>query len=515
MADIAFKCPNCPQHLRAAEEDVGHYVKCPHCKNRTRVPEPIGTLECSQCHTSVKISPSGVGETFRCPSCGADVHLTPKPSATSAPTPIVLKPPQPAQPTPALPPSRFVSSIVTPLPESTGTGPLICPTCWQRFDKGDALHIANHEALRGDPILGEDAPLRFYATRFDDEGRALDPLGVPCTDIACPACLRKLPPAFFDSPHYIFSIIGAPGAGKSYYLSVLAKILPRVLYQHYDIVFKDADPTGNAALNALKDRLFSGATPEQVYLDKTALEGSMYERLQRHGRIVALPRPFTFAVCAPPNASRRCSVIFYDNAGEHFEPGIDDASSPGAQHVTAAAALFFLFDPTTNHQFRLRLGNHPDPQLHLAEHADQQHVILAEMETRIRRQLALPAHQRIRTPLAILIGKCDVWLPLLGKDAIAPMLRADGLDRAAIAANSKRLRALLKELSPEIVANAESLAEEVVYFPVSSFGHSPVQLPDGRIAPDPHHLQPQFVEAPVLWALTRAAPGMIPLAVAT
>ena len=44
---------------------------------------------------------------------------------------------------------------------------------------------------------------------------ALDALGLPCPDLACPHCRRKLPPGFLDVPHHIFSMVGAPSAGKS------------------------------------------------------------------------------------------------------------------------------------------------------------------------------------------------------------------------------------------------------------------------------------------------------------
>ena len=41
-----------------------------------------------------------------------------------------------------------------------------------------------------------------------------------------------------------------------------------------------------------------------------------------HDRVVALPRPFIFSLSDPRGTGHDCSMIFYDNAGEHFEPGI-------------------------------------------------------------------------------------------------------------------------------------------------------------------------------------------------
>ena len=105
-------------------------------------------------------------------------------------------------------------------------GLLTCPVCWLRFDTGDIMHVAMHDSLRGDPVLGEDAQQRFLATRFNDRGQALDALGMPCTDMACPHCRRILPPGFTELKHHIVSIVGDQSAGKSYYLSVLLKTLP-------------------------------------------------------------------------------------------------------------------------------------------------------------------------------------------------------------------------------------------------------------------------------------------------
>ncbi|MFZ9991551.1 MAG: hypothetical protein ACO3J6_03940, partial [Opitutales bacterium] len=114
-------------------------------------------------------------------------------------------------------------------------GAHVCPVCWTRFDAGDALSIAVHENLRGDPVLGSDARLRFQPTRFNDQGLALDPMGLACTDIACPHCRRQLPPGYLERPHRIISLIGAPSAGKSYYLAVLTRVLPDRLPEDFSL----------------------------------------------------------------------------------------------------------------------------------------------------------------------------------------------------------------------------------------------------------------------------------------
>ena len=214
-------------------------------------------------------------------------------------------------------------------------GDFTCPTCWLKFDTGDVMHVAVHDSLFGDPLLGEEQMQRFHASRFNDRGQALDDYGIPCTEIACPHCRRTLPPGFFDEPHKIFSIVGAPQSGKSYYLTVVIKLLQTTLFRKFGVVFRDADPAGNAPINEMKSHLFSAQNSSQAYLTKTQLEGAMYERLPRYDRMVTLPKPFIFSLSGSESDEENCSVVFYDNAGEHFQPGQDSTNSPGAQHIAS------------------------------------------------------------------------------------------------------------------------------------------------------------------------------------
>ena len=386
---------------------------------------------------------------------------------------------------------------------------LTCPVCWLKFDAGDIMHLATHDSLRGDPVLGEDAAQRFLATRFNDRGQALDALGVACTEIACPHCRRVLPPGFVETTHHIMSIVGDQSAGKSYYLSVLLKMLPASLYDHFSVVFQDADPAGNALINEMKQILFGAETPEGARLVKTQLEGSMYIRLPRQGRMVALPKPFVFSAASSQDRSRRCSLIFYDNAGEHFQPGRDSADSPGAQHVASSAGILFLFDPFNNPDFRREISDRGDPQLEKPV-MDQQSVILSEMKVRIAKLLKLDLMQQIDTPLAVLIGKCDAWVHLLGPDALRNPVAAGQLDLEAVTYNSNLVRQLMRRLAPSIVANAESISRRVMFFPVSSFGHAPVRLGPGDYVPDPRQLKPFQVEMPMLWILSCIEPALVP-----
>ena len=393
------------------------------------------------------------------------------------------------------------------------SGEFTCPTCWLKFDRGDVMHVAVHDSLFGDPLLGEERMQRFHASRFNDRGQALDEYGIPCTEIACPHCRRTLPPGFFDEPHKIFSIVGAPQSGKSYYLTVVIKLLQTTLFRKFGVVFRDADPAGNAPINEMKSHLFSAQTSSQAYLTKTQLEGAMYERLPRYDRMVTLPKPFIFSLSGSESDEENCSVVFYDNAGEHFQPGQDSTNSPGAQHIASSDAIFFLFDPTINPDFRRSLADSDDPQFK-SQVSDQQDVILAETEVRIKKLLGLGRREKIDIPFSIIVGKCDSWIHKINEDKLRDPIVDGTLDMGAIEENSALVRELMEEYCPYIIANAERISSDVCYFAASAFGHTPITFEDEkgvtRIGPDPQKINPMYAEIPTLWALSRVRPGLVP-----
>jgi len=383
--------------------------------------------------------------------------------------------------------------------ESLSEDAMLCPHCWVKFEVGDMMHVAMHDELRGDPVLGEDAAQRFLATNFDDDGNALDPMGLPCMDSACPHCRNALPVNFVSSKYNILSVVGNASAGKSYYLAILSRVLPRVLMGSYGIRMQDADPTANAPLTAMRSRLFGGANADEVALDKTQLGGAMYTEVYRHGRHVSMPRPFSFLVEGDDLDREAEGLIFYDNAGEHFQPGIELQDSPGALHVAYSSGVLFLFDPLRNHDFRQLLVAHADPQVD-APMNDIQAVILSEMRTRIAKVYGQSFDRLNRKPYAFILGKLDAWEHLLD-EPFQPYLAEGKLDATAVDFNSNLVRQLLMRVCPEAVANAESLTREIKYFGVSSFGHTPIRTESGSIAPEPKKIAPQNVEAPVLWLL--------------
>lgn len=406
------------------------------------------------------------------------------------------------------------------IPEDEGEH--TCPTCWLKFDIGDVMNIASHPSLRGDVVLGRDHMKRFHARRFNARGQALDEKGIPCMELACPHCRRKLPPHFLDSSLRVFSIIGAPSSGKSYYLASLVHELADRLPTEFNICWRDSDPVGNSMLNDVTNRLFASASAEQAYLSKTDLEGALYEEFHRHGRMVKLPKPFVYNVSSMKNMQDLTGLVFYDNAGEHFEPGRNSEDSPGARHVAVASGLFFLFDPITSVPFRRFIGKNDDPQFQTggAQVLDQQNIIMAETAVRISVILNLQVGERLDTPFAVIIGKSDLWEHLLTNDngdpiELLPIVENGKIVQSNVDANSEVLRRLLMKMHPSLCATADTISSNVRYFAVSQLGCSPITFKDPvsgdeKIGPDPNEISPRHICDPTLWVLSQIDPQLVP-----
>jgi len=143
------------------------------------------------------------------------------------------------------------------------------------------------------------------------------------------------------------------------------------------------------------------------------------------------------------------------------------------------------------------------------------------MNVRVKNLRGIDFREKIATPLAVVVGKCDVWSGLLGDDQLENPVERGTLDSAKLRHNSDAIRKLLLELVPPIVANAEIISSNVLYFPVSSFGCSPEIVRDSEgnpkfendrpvLGPDPSKISPILVDVPLLWLLSRVEPSIVP-----
>lgn len=404
-----------------------------------------------------------------------------------------------------------------------------CPHCWKVFAPEDVLWIAAHADLRGDPRLGPDVPLRFLPSRFDIAGQALDARGFRCEQLACPHCHLPVPRSLLEAEPSIVSVLGAASSGKSFFLTALTWTLRRTLGARFNLAFEDADTAANATLTEYEQSLFLHPDPNRPVpvgdlIRKTALAGGdLYSRVKYGNQEIDYPRPFLFAVRPRPehpSYSQRERVqrllCLYDNAGEHFEPGMDSTSTPVTRHVAQARFLIFLFDPTQDPrfvQFARKQGLDFTPE---KPGRWRQELILQEAGLRVRRILGMTPQQKHKQPLIVVVTKLDVWLPLLQDQSTDEPWRVKrnltALDRERMEQRSREVRGLLTTVCPELVQIAEDFADTVLYVPVSALGRTPLRDGGtGRTVIRPRDIQPVWVTAPLLYGMSLRMGGLIPV----
>lgn len=404
---------------------------------------------------------------------------------------------------------------------------VVCPNCWETFPPESIRYVATEPSLCGDRRLGGNAAQRFLPTRFHPDGRAIDPRGGLCHELACPRCHLEVPRSLLETPTIFASIFGSPSSGKSYFLAAMTHRLRQVLPRYFAVNFSDADPAANAFLHEYENLLFGdAANAGWVALPKTDVSGDRYRSVDLDGLTLAYPQPHFFQVSpvaghplrSDPSAVAR-TLCLYDNAGESFEPGQGSPANPVTQHLARSGLLIYIFDPLQETSFRRALaesGATDDCQLQ-GRAVSRQDVMLAEVARRVRLYHGLPAATRYTCPLVVVVTKFDAWQSLAGGRRLPdPWVagEADGparLRTSSIEKASKAMRGLLLQHAPTIVTTAESFVEPdgILYVPVSATGGRPTAGPDGRLMFKAGSLSPMWVEVPLLAALAKAVPELV------
>jgi len=457
-----------------------------------------------------------------------DLARETKPAAAPAAAPAAHEPAAPPHaveiknpPVRSAPPPRPRRSERSEGPAATvsrtsgsGRRGIVCPHCWHRFDVEEFLFIARHQSLVGDPVLGADAQQRFLPSRFTPEGNAVDAAGMSCPDMACPRCHLRIPQAASEMPPLFLSIVGATASGKSYFLTSMTWDMRNTLSKNFAINFTDTDAVNNQIVNDFEETVFlNSSSDELVALQKTELQGELYNQVLLDSMLINLPKPFMFTVTPSEHhpqyeevrGKMSRTLVLYDNAGEHFEPGMDSVDNPTTQHLLHSDTIFFLFDPTKDVRFRARLHSE-DPQLAEGARVQRQEIILTEMINRIKKYSGMRSGCKTAKTLVIVVSKFDVWRGLLDQDLPENPWQWDArfntcvLDTPMLRNVSFQLRSLLEDVCPEMVSTAESFAGEVVYLPNSALGHSPELNSDtGMIGIRPRDVKPFWVSVPMLY----------------
>ena len=478
-----FYCTNCRQKYSGDVSYLGRDIVCTRCKNVFRASADSATNPIPDAApTESKVASSSAAATPAAKS--TDVFADPAPMASS-------------------------------FNWENNTGNIICPHCWQRFKSEQLLYIASHPSLLGDPILGADAMQRFAPIKFNARGQALDAMNYPTNETACPRCHLKIPMSIVDEKNLYFSLVGAPSSGKSYYLATLLNTLRRTLADQQNCTLLDVDPDMNRVLAHYEETIFRSARRREVaVLPKTQQTGDDFVNVVYLDNIpVHLPKPFVYELKFHTDDREDCNIIFYDNAGEQFEPGADNITNPGTRHLACSDGIIFIFDPLNDAIMRESCDRN-EPQIASEQHIYDQTRLMSEMILRIRRHRNMAANDKCSIPLVIAVGKYDAWKNIFSRDINAiplwqyrPGKLQSEWNQPMVMDISYNLRTLIMEFAPELINTAEGFFEQVILVPFSSFGCLSSVSGSGQIGVVPGDIKPVWAETPFLSLL--AAKGLV------
>lgn len=405
-----------------------------------------------------------------------------------------------------------------------------CPHCWERFAPEQCLWISQNPALRGDERLGAEQQRRFRPDRFTAEGDAIDTRGSGCQDLACPNCHLGVPRACLEMQPMFLSIIGAPGSGKSVYLGAMAAELRQLLTRDFCLSFADADPEMNAAIIGYESNLSQLTNPAGQKQQVVAIAAKVLktdpnaftDKVKFDSGDFLFPRPMVFTVQPTQGHTNepksrhfaRC-VCLYDNAGESFEAGRDTVLQPYTRHLAQAQALFVVIDLTQDADFQKQMRQAGcDPRAF--EWTRRQDDYIHEAARRIRKFARMRETDKFRSPLIVVLTKCDAWWPVLGVPRPGnPWVRPAGarfsaLDVSAIQNVSQLCAQRLRQTCPRVTNALEGFANDIVYVPVSATGWNTTFDAKGKPAiRQGEDEERHWPAVPFLYALRRIAPNLM------
>ncbi len=391
--------------------------------------------------------------------------------------------------------------------------------------------IARHPDLIGDPIAGENEYLRFLPNRFTVNCEAIDPKGIPTTDLACPKCHLRISDALLELSSVVISITGAPASGKSYFLTTMSWELRKLLPQ-MGIEFSDADPIANSPLREYEKVLFMNPNPDiPTQIRKTQTDDpKLYRMVNLDGVMIRYPLPFQFLLRVVEDSSIYGGankkvpgkvIVLYDNAGEDFLPDVEGVDTVAIQHVSKSRIIFMLFDPTQDPRFQRLLQDSNDTFIDKLSFSEvyRQEIILKGLEKHIKRYLNIPYNEKIPKILVIVVPKADIWAKFADIDIeqepyIRDPSRGNVFNINMVEKISNQTQEFISNISPDFPTVANNFSKHTLWVPVSSTGVPPALVKQGGgefYGIRPKDISPKWVTVPMVYCLAKFAKGLIPL----
>jgi GTPase SAR1 family protein len=310
------------------------------------------------------------------------------------------------------------------------------------------------------------------------------------TNRICPHCHSLLPVHFDRIDSRLIALIGAKGAGKTVYMTVLLHELNHSVGRRFDAAVVGSDDHTRTE--------FSRRYEETLYRQKV-LPGTT-----RPGQ-AQLRRPLVFKITLDGSGllrsrHRHTITSFFDTAGEDLIS--KESVDLNVRYLRAASGIILLLDPL---QMRgAREGVRPGTRLPQADDKTDDPVnVLSRVTDVLYEARGRGPERRIDVPVAVAFSKIDaLWH---GFAEGSPLRREPATDRpvfdqADSLAVHDHVRALLHEWDGvQIDQILSKNFQSYRYFGLSSLGAVPTA--DNRV--DPRGIHPHRVADPFLWLLSR------------
>lgn len=317
--------------------------------------------------------------------------------------------------------------------------------------------------------------------------------------IICPSCHNVLPKMGRNNQTIILSAVGGMDAGKSSYLAVLMHELKRKIAC---LLHGSASFMEETSAREYEDRFlqylypYIGTEPSlRIPKTKSSIAGGESIRANR-----PILMSFQFMEEGWEDTENHYTFVFYDEAGEDFEE--ETLMFTLAKQIEASNGIFFFIDPLKIAYVRNSLKEEvvkgaATTKDHYGSEAD---AILLRLANVLRVAGKLEDEEKIDLPVAVILPKLDVLLPLLSENSPLRKSSLHQMEKGYVRQEGfdiqEELKGLLYEWGEqEVLSHLEANFSRYQLFSVSAFGNNPDAY--GRFYL-PH---PVRIEDPFLWML--------------
>jgi hypothetical protein len=314
-----------------------------------------------------------------------------------------------------------------------------------------------------------------------DSGQKCDACSHESRKRLCPACHFELSHDVGQLSEHIIAIIGGRNTGKGHYIATLIQRLENEVGRQFQFSLRMlGDDTRERFPNDYYNPLFVNKTliqPTQSAFVNSQIKMPMVFRLTFGDR----------------KKLRAINISFFDSAGEDMESL--DTMSTEARYIYNASGIVFLLDPLQIDAVRERL---PDEDLPPRYPQAEPQYIVERLRELFERQFNLSATTKIKTPVAFVLSKVDMLLPLI--DPSSALFTTGGhFGQVNLTDNQSIHTEIWNYLQAWTGAGFDNRVETSFanyhYFGVSSLGRMPDKM--GKL----ESISPIRVEDPFLWIL--------------